>query len=253
MSEPFKAQVEKFFLEHVLHEPPHCYNPFVTMHCQRYVHSVLFAELELKAAKVVLEVGDGWGAFTEGLRALFPSLVIEGSSADLRTVFTNKVDYYDFILNMEVIEHIKDLEIPGDWRQRDAYIGDGLKNFVNTCYQCLKPDGKMFLTTPNLSSVKSLWRVMNYSDPFSYEMHFREFSMNDLLRILVEAGFQIERYTTMQCYEQNQVPPEAKARILSFLREMKLSTNNREEVQFVMAVKSAVKMAAVSQGPVNSP
>lgn len=240
MSELFRARVEKFFLEHVLHDSPHSRNPFVTIHCQRYVHSMLFAEAELKQAKVILEVGAP-GAFTEGLRSMLPDLVIENSTADLRTVFTDKRDYYDLILNMEVIEHMKDLDVPEDWFHRDAYVGDGLKNFVNTCYQCLKPGGKMFLTTPNLSSIGTLWRVMNCGNPFSYELHIRELSVSDLWKALTDAGFKIDRYTTMRCYEQNQVPPEKEARILGFLRELNLPTDNRDEVQFVLASKPVVK------------
>lgn len=239
MNEAFQARVEKYFLDYVAHDSPHSRNPFVTTHCRRYVNSMMFVAEELRTAKVILEVGAP-GAFTEGLRLLFPELVIENSTNDLRTVFTDKVDYYDMILNMEVIEHMKDLDMSEDWFHRDAYVGDGLKNFVNTCYQCLKPGGKMFLTTPNLSSLGTLWRVMNCGNPFSYALHIRELSVGDLWQTLTSAGFQIERFTTMDCYDA-QVPALLVPRLIAFLKELGCKTDNREQVQFALAVKPVVK------------
>jgi hypothetical protein len=234
MGEIFKARVEKYFLEFVPHDSPHSRNPWVIPHCQRYVNSMLFIEQELAEASSVLEVGSP-GAFTDGLRLLFPDLPVENTSTDLRTVFTDKTNHYDLLLNMEVIEHIKDLEVQ-DVLHRDSYVGDGLKNFVNTCYACLKPGGKMFLTTPNLSSLNTLWRVMAGGSPFSYEMHVRELSINDLRAILTQAGFTVLRHATLNCYDPV-VPPEKTRPIMDLLAALGCETRLRNEVHFVVALK----------------
>ena len=138
---------------------------------------------------------------------------------------------------MEVIEHIKDAEVADSTLHRDAYVGDGLVNFVNTCYTCLKPGGKMFLTTPHLSSVSTLWRVMHYGNPFSYALHIRELSVCDLRDALTKAGFLIDKHVTMHCYDPVQISPETESLLLGLLRKMNCSTDLRDEVQFVLASK----------------
>jgi len=213
-------------------------NEYVTTHCRRYAMSLDWISGELGLVKSVLEIGSQ-NPFTGGMATFFPGLQIEHTHpADLRTVFTDKRDHYDFLVNMEVIEHINDLDIK-DTFHLESYVGDGVLNFVNTCYACLKPGGKMFLSTPNLSSMGTLWRTMLGWNPFSYHYHVRELSMNGLCALLAAAGFKIVRHETVDCYIDDRVPPHIAEKILALLKDCGCQVSGRAAVQFLMALKPA--------------
>ena len=220
-------------------EKRHAGNDFITIHCRRYAISMAWiaADLALPAVKTVLDIGSP-SPFTHAVRHFFPELRVDNTRpADLRTVFTDKRDHYDFIINMEVIEHINDLEAK-DALHLESYAGDGLKNFVNTCFMALKPGGKMFLTTPNLSSYGAIWRAMLGWDPYSYDLHVRELSVNELHHILAHAGFKIVHYETRDCYKDD-VPIQVIPGLRDLLQAHNCQVDYRLQVQFVMALKPA--------------
>lgn len=213
-------------------------NEYVTVHCRRYAMSMDWIAADMPMVKNVLEVG-GPCPFSKALKHFFPHLEIEQTApADLRTIFTNKRNHYDFILNMEVIEHINDLEI-NDTLHRESYAGDGLANFVQTCYLALKPGGKMFLTTPNLSSYGSIWKMLLAWHPHSYHLHVHELAMNELFGKLCHAGFKIARYETKDCYEGDRVPGHVVEALQRLLTDLSCPTEYRAAVQFVLAFKPA--------------
>jgi SAM-dependent methyltransferase len=68
------------------------------------------------------------------------------------------------------------------------------------CHRVLKPGGWLLLTTPNFARYENLyrlWRGENPGDQYSgygpYGRHNREYTLPEVERLLIGAGFQIER------------------------------------------------------------
>lgn len=90
-------------------------------------------------------------------------------SGDIEEYLTT--DYFDVIVSIEVIEHLK----------------NPLQN-TNKMFSLLRPGGLLFLTTPNRKSltgliIKSSWRV------FEYPEHLFYFSFRSMHKTLKIAGF----------------------------------------------------------------
>lgn len=99
----------------------------------------------------ILDLGAGRGAFTKKLHDmdydvyacdLFPE-IFELSSVDCRkvditSVFPYEDEFFDAVVAIEVVEHITDHQ-----------------NFFGEINRILKPHGLLFITTPNIMSIKS--------------------------------------------------------------------------------------------------
>lgn len=100
----------------------------------------------------VIDLGCGDGGILKYLGKLFPNTTLYGAdisekgvaltkkiatkhakSLDFNEKLPYKSNYFDFILNQEVIEHLQDPD-----------------SFMEECFRILKPGGHIILTTPNL-------------------------------------------------------------------------------------------------------
>ena len=110
-----------------------------------------FKEKEEPASLKVLDMGAGHGAFSQKLYELgyqvyacdlFPELFqfdpVECTKVDITKTYPYPDNYFDLIIAIEVSEHILDHE-----------------NFFGECSRVLKPDGKLYITTPNILTLKS--------------------------------------------------------------------------------------------------
>jgi 2-polyprenyl-3-methyl-5-hydroxy-6-metoxy-1,4-benzoquinol methylase len=104
----------------------------------------------------VLDMGAGHGAFSQKLYEmgydvqacdLFPELFefdkIGCTKADITKPFPYTDNTFDLIIAIEVSEHIIDHEV-----------------FFSECSRILKPGGKLYITTPNVLSLKSRIRFL---------------------------------------------------------------------------------------------
>ncbi len=126
----------------------------IPIHCERGVHEFVFAKLrdELALDSKILELGAGSGAMTQRLLdhgfANVDAVDVSAQgwsvpSVSLNIVNLNSTNWVDklnasvdAILAVEIIEH---LENPS--------------TFLKQCTAALRPNGDMFLTTPNLVSI----------------------------------------------------------------------------------------------------
>ena len=104
----------------------------------------------------VLDLGAGRGAFTKTLHEmgyevyacdLFPEIFefdpVECRKVDITSVFPYEDDFFDAIVAIEVSEHITDHQ-----------------NFFRETNRILKSQGKLYISTPNILSVKSRIRFL---------------------------------------------------------------------------------------------
>lgn len=92
---------------------------------------------------------------------------------------------FDKIILFEVVEHLSVAEY---------------KKILAEMLRLLKPNGRLFLTTPNK---RSLWPIIQWSlDAFKLvpslnEQHVLEFTPNEAAKIITQNGFQIKKRGTM--------------------------------------------------------
>jgi len=170
---------------------------YIEFHKKRYWKSYEFIKPYLLDNITILELGEP-GPFTYVLNKCHPNIKTEFASEDLRYPISLNSDKYDIILNMEVIEHIKD--------QNEAELTfvdfSGLKMFIKESLRVLKPGGKMFISTPNSLSYNNMNLFFNHDASWMWYHHFREFGTKDLSVFLKEGGFQIPRIVTINVWPQ---------------------------------------------------
>ncbi len=106
---------------------------------------------------------------------------------------------FDVVLCTEVIEHL--LMHPG--------------HMVSEIFRVLKPGGQAIFSTPNVATTEMkltfLFGLMNVYPPLKayrkppYERHNREYTQKELLELLREHGFRIERSWCSPCHEKGQL------------------------------------------------
>ncbi len=134
--------------------------------------------------KKVLEVG-GYGLASYVIRKYFSDNEYINTAFDLREKFPYEDNSFDFILNMEVIEHVCDINY------QHATTLTGVKQCLKECHRVLKRGGKMFLTTPNANSFWIIQRAMMQQPPMLYDYHFREFTVAEIRDLVAAADFEI--------------------------------------------------------------
>lgn len=75
---------------------------------------------------------------------------------------------------MEVFEHISD---PVGFYEIQL---QGVVQMLVECFRMLKPNGKMFVTTPNAISFLSLFKLLNGAHPSLDCLHYREYTPKEI-------------------------------------------------------------------------
>lgn len=127
----------------------------------------------------------------ENLLTKYSGIQIKDTDFDIRYPFSIQSESYDFILCMEVLEHVTD--IPSTNIGTIAtFTGSGIDNVMSECYRVLKPNGLMFLTTPNVCGPQQVYNILLNKHPFRYQLHSRELSFDDVNEYISKSGFEIE-------------------------------------------------------------
>ena len=159
----------------------------------RFATAIQWLRQVLAPGHRALEFGGG-GVVTEILRAAFPHVRFESSHFDLRHAFPLPSESFDVVVSMEVLEHISDVEYHHATQYSDA------RRCLQETFRVLKPGGRMFLTTPNAASTWVLQRALLQQPPWMWEHHFREYTVPELVKLVEEPGFSIERVETEQVW-----------------------------------------------------
>ncbi len=160
-----------------------------------YFKKILASNLLNKNLKKILDAGSGIGAYTFLLGQTFPKAVITGGDIDkyklkscqkmakelgLKNVefdylnitkINNKENYYDFVVNIDVLEHVDNYEL-------------ALENFFNM----LQKNGYLYIHVPQPNQK----RIFSFFKKWHQEDHMREgINKLDLENVLKKLGFTI--------------------------------------------------------------
>ena len=154
----------------------------------------------LSANSRILDLG-GCSVFTDALREFHDVRVRANAVPDLRYKFPFDDNAFDLVLCMEVIEHVCDR---GDSRV-DIFTGSGIKNVMSESFRVLRSGGHLFLTTPNVCCYNSIWNILCGKHPFSYQPHFRELAVHDVITYVEQSGFEFERHDVLDTWKGHNV------------------------------------------------
>ena len=149
---------------------------------------------EYPGLTIGLEVG-GASIMTDLICQYFPQLQWQNTNGDLRFPWDIKDQSVDLIVCTEVLEHLSD--IPEGYG--DSFFKTGLRAALREAYRVLRPGGVMLITTPNAASVLHLESVLYGGAPWFYQLHVREYTPDEILLELQQAGFTIQRWRTVHC------------------------------------------------------
>ena len=208
---------------------------YLSKHIDRLTKSYLFLEPELKDNINILDLGS-YGHFTKCIEEYNSTIKTSISGFDLRYKSMYSSEDFDIVCCMEVLEHIKDRD-SDDLDDIAIRKETGVLSLMCEMNRILKPDGKLFLTTPNMSTLLSVVRILNYENPNFFLPHVKEFSINELTRILNVCGFEIEKLTTENVWGDYSIENYDLSKLELFCYQNNISLDNRGDDIFLIAKK----------------
>lgn len=157
------------------------------VHALRYETTLAYLrKLNTKKLTVLDVGGESW--FTDQLRKVCKFVECTGTR-ELRFPFTLG-QQFDLIVCTEVIEHIHDIYV-SDVNARAQWMYSGQLAVLANLRALLKPEGRLFLTTPNAVSLRVIWNAIHELLPVTYEPHVRELTQRQLHSLLEKTDYEI--------------------------------------------------------------
>ena len=160
----------------------------------RYAYTIAYLRHHGLVRGKVLEVGS-----PEYLSSMIVSSAFSDTHSWQRFNTTSDLRYeplpfgdssMDAAICLEVIEHLSDLQY------QEATTLSGLFAFGDELFRVIRPGGKALITTPNASSVWTIQRALLHQVPMMYDWHFREFTVDEMRRIMEFIGFEVVTIAT---------------------------------------------------------
>jgi hypothetical protein len=205
---------------------------YLMIHRTRYLRTMEWLEPLLTDGGPALELGPR-SAITNYLVA-HRGFTVDNMERDLRYPFDRPDHAYRLVINMEVIEHLKDRDEDNqDYWGRTMTTWSGVRSCLAESYRVLTPGGAMLCTTPNPSSTLAIDRSLTYQPAMVYAPHVRELSLTELKERLGEAGFTIQRLETVVSW----TPAADVQRLTRALEAIGASVQDRGDNTFCVASK----------------
>jgi SAM-dependent methyltransferase len=209
---------------------------YVNVHLERYCESFEYIERFLKPGDKILELGsnNNGSTFIELIKTKF-NCDIDFYDKDLRYEFDIESDKYDFVICMEIIEHIKDRE-SHVISEISQFNWNGMDNLMKEINRCLKKDGLLFITTPNACSYACILKILYHENPTHYLPHVKEFAYFELLEYIEKFNFKVISSETKDPWKTKQYPID-KFKIFEILKDNNISVENREQNTYCISKK----------------
>lgn len=217
---------------------------YAASHYDRFIQSYEFIAPHLKNGMKCLDLGS-YGHFQKLVQAFHPELEFpqERTDFDLRYPFPIDSEKYDLVICTEVIEHIKDHNENGDIDLLAEFNQSGVKSMMAEINRILKPNGMLFLTTPNINSYMSIHRALSYYSPTFYLPHVKEWSIQEMHGIHRSNGLNVLRAETRDVFgEMSGAHPRNKnvvMRIDNLCRKLGYGTDMRGDIMMFLSTKKA--------------
>lgn len=209
-------------------------NEYLEVHLKRFELSLAVLKPRITPAMRVLETG-GSGDFT-GLFAAAIGVRPEPTTTDLRYGLPIDDASYDVVLSMEVLEHLHDVPPTEFGRIPHSWEGTGTATHLAEAFRVLRPGGLLFLTTPNLCSLRSIQALIAGAPAGLYRPHVREYTPREVRTMVEAAGFRIETLETLDPWPGGITPPQAQ-RIRALIEQHGGPTVLRDGDIFLLARK----------------
>jgi SAM-dependent methyltransferase len=183
---------------------------YFAIHRTRFLESWRFLEAAGRTRpRHVLDLG-GIGPLAAFLRETTGCAASETKS-DLRNPLDLPDASFELILCTETIEHIKDRD-SDRIADLEAFNFSGIDMMLGECHRICRPDGALFVTTPNANSYITLHKWLTGGALLMDPRHVREFSAAELRACGQKAGFVTERLESLDTWRDHlgqQVTPLA--------------------------------------------
>lgn len=190
------------FLNYLNHTP---HDDYVRTHITRYVHSLEMIAGCIQPGYRVLELG-GRSILADFIETVY-DVYVANTESDLRYEFNLPDSTFEMVLNMEVIEHLKDRESDNhDYWGRTMFTSSGIKSCLSECNRVLVPGGCMFLSTPNACSALAVYQIIAGNGGSNYRPHVRELTLNETTEELRNAGFDVCKQSIVYSWSENLLP-----------------------------------------------
>ena len=194
---------------------------------RRFVRALdWLGELQVEGLKV-LDLGQ-YGIASYVIQGRFPRNEFTTTTTDLRKPLPYPDDQFDLVLNMEVVEHLADLEYA------HATVLSGVRHCLSEVRRVLKVGGRMFLSTPNACSLLVIDRALRGDPPWQYPFHFREFTPQEIQILVEESGTHIRKCRTEYVWSS----PGHTPALVEFIRQSNLDSEARGDDIFLVAQKT---------------
>lgn len=184
-------------------------------HARRYFMTLSYiAKYELYKG-IIFEAG-GEGIFSHIFKLLFSPAQMIHIETDLRDPIEIKHETIDTILLMEVFEHINDVN------KYHEFAFEGIRLALESCWNMLKDNGRIILTTPNMYGVLSLNQILRRKNALMYPCHVREYTSMEIKEIALDFGFEVDILATEYVFI-----PYLRDGMLKILAQSGFSTEDR--------------------------
>jgi SAM-dependent methyltransferase len=102
------------------------------------------------------------------------------SKSDLRASIDAASESANFVLSLEVLEHIKDAP-EKSFDEIVLFQGTGARNYASEIVRVLRPGGVLILTTPNPASYRAFKRLVDGEAPCIFRPHVREYTRQEII------------------------------------------------------------------------
>ena len=119
---------------------------------------------------------------------------------DLKGDFRSRIEAedasVDFLISMEVLEHIKDQDSQS-FDDLVLFNFSGVNTFISEMWRVLRPGGFLAVTTPNACSLYALTQLLAYEPPVIWSPHVKEYAPSEVIGRCEERGFKNLFWDTM--------------------------------------------------------